>query len=233
MTRPPADPQAREVQAGDDDVYAVRDQLPVVLGWEYEHDGRTDMVRVGLGSHWPEIMVGIRPNRGAIEVRGTFSTTDRLRELEFSAVTDSAEVTAADLRWSGAVRALREWASVGRELTDQIRAGKSPDQTVFDAHTPTEALRILSQSAVRRRPSAIRRGPAFEQLLREVADAYRAAIDAGDPKPRVTLAARFGYSNAHIGWLLTQARKSRNGRSPLLGPAQPGKAGEQPEGGAQ
>ena len=212
----------------DEDIWQTRERLPVEQSWDHVHDGRTDRVRVGLGAYWPEVHVRIRPHGSDVEVRGTFSPTGRLREVEFVALADHAEVGTADLRWSGAIRALREWEAVGREITSQILAGRTPAETVIDARTPTEALRILSQSA-QRRPAAIRRGPAFEQLLRDIAEDYRQAVNEGDPRPRVSLAAKYGYSVAHVGWLLTQARKPRNGRPPLLGPAHPGRAGEEPE----
>jgi hypothetical protein len=218
--------QARGVHP-DQDIWETRDRLPVEQSWDHVHDGRTDRIRVGLGAYWPEVHVRIQPHGSDVEIRGTFSPTGRLREVEFVALADHAEVATADLRWSGAIRALREWEAVGREITSQILGGKKPNETVFDASTPTEALRILSQSAQRRR-AAVRRGPAFEQLLRDIADDYRRAVQEGDPKPRVTLAAKYGYSVAHVGWLLTQARKPRNGRPPLLGPAHPGRAGEEP-----
>lgn len=73
-------------------------------------------------------------------------------------------------------------------------------------------------------------GAAREDLLRQVAAAYKEAVERGDPKPRVTLALQFGYSAAHIGRLLVEARRPRNGRPPLLGPAAPGKAGETVDG---
>ena len=77
-----------------------------------------------------------------------------------------------------------------------------------------------------RAPGSRLRGAAAEKLLQQVADAYREAVAAGDPSPRKTLASRFNYTNVHIGRLLGQARRSRDGRPPLLGPARPGKAGE-------
>ena len=209
----------------DQDIWAVRDRLPVERSWDYVHDGRTDRVRVALGAYWPETHVRIRPHESDIEIRGTFSRTGRLYEIEFTALTDAAEITTAELRWSGAIRVLREWEAVGREIASQVLAGKTPEEAVFDARTPTEALRILSQAARPRRVSQ-RRGQAHEQLLRDIADDYRALIAIGDPKPRVTLASKYGYSVANIGGLLVQARQPRNGRPPLLGPARPGKAGE-------
>jgi len=75
-----------------------------------------------------------------------------------------------------------------------------------------------------RAPGSRLRGAAAEELLQQVADAYREAIAAGDPSPRNTLASRFSYTNAHVGRLLVLARRPRDGRPPLLGPARPGPA---------
>lgn len=196
--------------------------------WFHDHDGRTDEVWVVLAVEWPKVQVRIRPHGRDVAVWGNFSSTGRLEQVAFQATADHAEVSTADLRWAAVIRSLKEWEIVAREIARQVLAGKEPDEAVFDARKPTEALRILSQSSSQRRRKTVRRGAEFEQLLRDIARAYREAVAAGDPKPRVTLAAQFGYSNAHVGWLLTQARKSRRGRPPLLGPARPGKAGEDP-----
>ena len=198
--------------------------------WYHDHDGRTDTVRVVLGAVWPEIHVRIQPHRSDIEYQGAFSPTGRLYALGLAAVVDSAEVTTADLRRPAIVRALKEWEIVGRKIAQQYLTGTPPEKVVFDARSPTEALRMLSQSSApsRRKAGNIRRGAEQEELLRQVADAYRAQLRAGNPRPRLQLAADFGYTVPHIGWLLGQARKPRNGRPPLLGPARPGKAGEEP-----
>ena len=208
------------------DMREIRDRLPVERTWFHDHNGRTGRVQIPFGTYWPEVNVRIKPHGIDIEIRGTFSRTGRLYDVEFVALTDHAEVSPAELRWPGAIRTLREWEAVGREIASQILAGRQPDETVFGAHTPTEALRILSQSA-RRRPVAKLRGAAFEQQLRDIAENYRQLLQEGDPKPRVTLAAKYGYSVAYIGELLMKARKPRNGCPPLLGPAKPGKAGEE------
>jgi hypothetical protein len=216
----------------DRDIWAVRDQLPVEQSWYHDHDGRTDLVRVALSAAWPEIHVRIQPHRSDIDFRGVFSSTGRLREVELVALVDRVEVTTADLRRAALVRALKEWEIVGRTVAQQILAGTPPEKAVFDARSPTEALRALSQSSSssssQHKPRKIRRGGEQEELLRQVAAAYRAEIKAGNPKPRLKLAADFDYTVEHIGWLLSQARKPRNGQPPLLGPARPGKAGEEP-----
>lgn len=118
---------------------------------------------------------------------------------------------------------------MGREIASQTLAGRNPAETVIDAQSPAEALRILSQSATQR-TSRQRRGPEFEQLLRNIADDYRRLVQiVGDPKPRVTLARKYGYSVGNIGRLLVEGRKPRNGKPPLLGPAHPGRVGEPTE----
>jgi hypothetical protein len=215
----------------DEDIWAARDRLPVERSWYHDHDGRTDLVRVALGAVWPEIHVRIQPHQSDIEYQGAFSPTGRLHALGLAAVVDSAEVTTADLRRPAVVRALKEWEIVGRKIAQQILADVPPESAVFDARTPTAALRMLSQPAAevaRSTPRKIRRGGEHEELLRQVAAAYKAELRAGNPRPRLKLAADFGYTVPHIGWLLSQARKPRNGQAPLLGPTRPGKAGEEP-----
>jgi hypothetical protein len=184
-----------------------------------------------LGQAWPEVHVRIQPHQSDIEYQGAFSPTGRLYGLGLIAVVDSAEVTTADLRRSAIIRALKEWEIVGRKIAQQILAGVPPEKAVFDARSPTEALRMLSQSSApsRRKAGNVRRGADQEELLRQVADAYRAQLKAGNPRPRLQLAADFGYTVEHIGWLLSKARRPRDGRPPLLGPARPGKAGEEPD----
>jgi hypothetical protein len=201
-----------------------RERLPVARNWEYEHDGRITDVTLGLGACWPEVLVRIVPRGSGIQIEGEFTAAGRLRRLEFTATGDG-EVAPADLRRASVMRALKSWEIVAREVARQILAGVPVRETVFDARTPTEALRGLMHAAGRESGSR-RRGADAEQLLGQVAAAYREAVAAGDPSPRKTLAARFGYTNEHIGRLLTQARKPREGRPPLLGPARPGKAGE-------
>lgn len=216
----------------DRDIWAARDKLPVERSWYHDHDGRTDLVRVALGAVWPQIHVRIRPHRSDIEYQGAFSATGRLYALGLEAVVDSAEVTTADLRRSAIVRALKEWEIVGRRIAEQYLAGTPPEKVVFDTRSPTEALRMLSQPATGRGSRStsrkIRRGGDHDELLRQIAAAYKAELRAGNPRPRLKLAADFGYTVPHIGWLLSQARKPLRGQPPLLGPARPGKAGEEP-----
>jgi hypothetical protein len=201
-----------------------RDRLPVARYWEYEHDGQITDVTAGLGAAWPDVLVRIAPRGRGIQVEGEFTRDGRLRRLEFTATGDG-EVVSADLRRPSIVRALKAWEVAAREAARQILAGVPPRETVIDARTPAEALRAL-MSGAGREPGTRRRGADAEELLRQVAAAYRETVAAGDPRPRETLAARFGYTNAHIGRLLTRARRPRNGQPPLLGPARPGKAGE-------
>jgi len=212
------------------DIYEVRDRLPVNRVFTYEHNGRRDKVQLPLGSYWPEGHVRIQPNGSDVEVRGTFSATGRLREVEFVALVDRAEVTTAHLRMPAIIKALTAWHAVGQAIASQVLKGTPVERTVIDATTPTEALRMLSFATAKPRAHARLRGAAREDLLRQVAAAYKEAVERGDPKPRVTLALQFGYSAAHIGRLLVEARRPRNGQPPLLGPAAPGRAGETADG---
>lgn len=61
------------------------------------------------------------------------------------------------------------------------------------------------------------------ELMRQVVEEYRAAVTARHPAPTQAVAAKLGYSRAHIGRLLVQAR-----REGLLAPALPGRPGEAP-----
>ena len=205
---------------------AIKDRLPIARDFVYEHEGKMTGVRLNLGATWPEIVVQITPNASGLEVRGHFREDGSLKLIEIES--SSGEVTAADLRNLSSVRTLKSWEVVGREMCRQILAGVEVPE--FDATSPTAALRELSYQASRQdKPVGVakgKRGAAVEQRLRQVVDAYREAVAAGDPRPRQTVALKFGYSGEHVGRLLSQARKPRDGRPPLLGPAAPGKAGE-------
>ncbi len=197
------------------------------VAWTYRHGSHTDVVRVGLVPFWPELRVWYRPDRSDVVFLGTFSRNGRLRHVEIETVGDSVEISADDLRRPSVMRALREWAVVGRHVAEQLLRGVPLDQTVVDAKSPTEALRMVDQAAARRRPHKVRRGSQHEELIRQVAEAYKEEIAAGNTRPRKALAKRFDYTPEHIGALLVKARKPRNGQPPLLGPTRPGKAGEE------
>jgi hypothetical protein len=62
-----------------------------------------------------------------------------------------------------------------------------------------------------------------DDLLREVADEYRRALDRGIRSPSKHVAEAFGYSRPHAARLVGLARQKG-----FLGPATPGKAGEIP-----
>jgi hypothetical protein len=214
------------------DFEAERDRLAdanaSMLGWtgSIRGTGRAVAVDILLGGYWPEIAVRLRIGpSGPIQVSGVFNSAGRLHLVQFEGV-DDHEITTADLRWGGILHALKEWEIVGRQVATQILNGVPLDKAVFDAQTPAEALRILDQAGRRQRPRKIRRRGEREELIRQVAAAYREEVAAGNSRPRVALAERFGYTPQHIGALLVEARKPRNGQPPLLGPAQPGKAGE-------
>jgi hypothetical protein len=215
------------------DFHAQRDRLAEagagMLGWtgSIRGTGGTMVVEIGLDHYWPEIVVAIRRHGGDVLVSGVFNSAGRLHLVQFEARNDH-EITTADLRWGGILHGLKEWEIVSRRVATQILSGASLDNAVFDARTPAEALRILDQGGRRHRPRKIRKRGEREELIRQVAAAYREEVAAGNSRPRVALAERFGYTPQHIGALLVQARKPRNGQPPLLGAAHPGKAGEEP-----
>jgi hypothetical protein len=206
-----------------DDLYAIRDRLDLKT-WTYSHNGRATDVTVSYHC-WPEVTVIIHSRGSGFRAAGVFAPNGRLRSVAFDAIHDQAEITTAVLRQLPAVRVLKSWEVVGREVARQILAGVPEDEIVIDGIGPTEALRMLV-SAADRTPATRRRGAQREDLIRQVAEAYREAVDSGDPKPRATLAARFGYSGAHVGRLLVDARRTRDGQQALLGPALRGRAGE-------
>lgn len=211
-----------------EELNAIKDRLPPARMFIYEHEGKMTGVTVNLAATWPEICVQITPNASDLEVRGYFRENGALRLIEIESRDPNGEVTAADLRNLSSVRTLKSWEIVGRELARQYLAGVEVPE--IDARTPTAALRQLSHEASKHAPTTTvakgKRGAAVELRLRQVVDAYREAVAAGDPHPRQTVATKFGYSGEHVGRLLSQARKPRDGRPPLLGPATPGKAGE-------
>ena len=200
------------------------------IAWTYQHGTHVDLIRVGLVPFWPELRVWYRPDHSPVIYIGTFSSTGRLRQMEVEAGEDSAEISAADFRRPGVIRVLREWAVAGRHAAEQLIRGVPLDKTVIDAKSPTEALRMVDQAESRKRPAKVRRGSEHEELIRQVAAAYKEEIAAGNSRPRIALARRFNYTPEHIGALLVKARKPRNGQPPLLGPTRPGKAGEEPTG---
>jgi hypothetical protein len=217
------------------DIYEQHERLADNAGgpevaWTYQHGAHVDLVRVGLVPFWPELRVWYRPDHSPVIYLGTFSSTGRLRQMEIETVGDSDEIGAADLRRPGVTRVLREWAAAGRHVAEQLIKGVPLDKTVVDAKSPTEALRMVDQAEARRRPTKVRRGSEHEELIRQVAAAYKEEIAAGNSRPRVALARRFGYTPEHIGALLVKARKPRDGQPPLLGPTRPGKAGEEAAG---
>lgn len=203
---------------------AERDRLPVMKWLVYDHDGQTTDVMLLLGQHWPEVQIKLVPRGQGIAMSGTFRADGTLRLVELEA-DDDAEITVAQMRPSALVGALKEWNAVSREMAEQILEDRPAEEVSFYPKAATDALRLLTYQAPRKR-AVRKRGADAELLIREVVDAYREALAAGDPSPRKTLADRFGYSNEHIGRLLTQARRPRNGRPPLLGPAHTGRAGE-------
>jgi hypothetical protein len=182
-------------------------------------------VSVTLGLIWPAIQVDILVHGTGLRTTGAFADDGRLHRLTIDTTNGTAEITAADLRKASLIRSLKQWEIVGRGYARQILVGVPEPEIAIDGLDATQALRSLAWSP-RQRPVQRARGGRREDLLREVADAYRQAVADGDPAPRTTLASRFGYSPAHIGRLLVAARRERDGQPPILGPAVRGKAGE-------
>ena len=85
-----------------------------------------------------------------------------------------------------------------------IEAFGSPEDTSAHQANPTK-----------RRPRVDR------DTLMRVAERYRAALAAGDPKPRVTVGAAMGMSSGQVRTLLRRARDMG-----VLGKAEWGRAGE-------
>jgi len=199
-----------------------RNRLPAVRTWAYEYDGCITDVTVTLASTWPEVIVSIVPRGQGLTIEGQFTADGGLRRLAFTA--GRGEVGSADLR-TPAICTLRECAAIARDAAWKILAGVLDPAAPIDTRAPAEALRSLIHGTPRK-PRTRNRAANTEQLLSEIAYAYRQAVNAGDRAPRQTLADRFGYSPSHIARLIGQARKPRPGRPPLLGPAMRGKPGE-------
>jgi hypothetical protein len=201
--------------------------LPVMTYHVYTFEDQTTGVTIQYTPGWPDaLQVRITPQGRGIEMAGVVGADGRIRSIAVEATGPDEEVTSSALRGPTLISALKELNAMGRDLAQQMLNGVDQRKTVVDAKPATDALRALLFTATRRTAATRRRGADAEALIRDVADAYRDLVAQGDPQPRETLRLRFGYSNAHIGRLLTQARKPRNGKPPLLGPARPGKAGE-------
>lgn len=205
--------------------------LPTMTWHTYTFEDQTTDVVMQYTPGWPDTLtVRIHPRGGDIELEGVVGADGRVRSIVIKATDLDREVTASALRGPALISVFKEWNAMGRDIGEQMIAGRAQRETVVDAKPATDALRALFSNVPSRPEKTRKRGADAEALIRDVADAYREAVANGDPKPRVTLAGRFGYSPEHIGRLLTQARKPRNGKPPLLGPAAPGKAGEIEEG---
>ncbi|MFI7130187.1 hypothetical protein ACIBQ1_31155 [Nonomuraea sp. NPDC050153] len=149
---------------------------------------------------------------------------------------EGAAITQRDLRAPALVSVVRKWAAIGERLKSED-LGPNPPGLVWDwaDGTMTEVAevtreKLASLAPPSRQQGQRKRGSAAEDLLRQVVEDYRAAVDQGDPSPRVTIAQRHGYSPAHIGRLLVKARRTIDPATgkPFLGKAGKGKAGEDP-----
>jgi|HubBroStandDraft_3_1064219.scaffolds.fasta_scaffold53056_2 hypothetical protein len=206
------------------DVWQEREQLPVQLAWDYEHAGGIMTVALAFGHCWPSLVVSLHQHGSGLRTHGEFDEDGRLTRIQTEAFGDVV-ISAAVLR-RPMIAALREWEAVGRQIARQILAGVPEREVTFEGLSATRALRILLGPSSGPRPPQRKRGQLREHLIAEVARAYRAAVAAGDPAPIPGIAAAFAYSQPHIRRLVGDARRPRNGRPPLLGPALRGKAGE-------
>jgi hypothetical protein len=77
----------------------------------------------------------------------------------------------------------------------------------------------------RLRPARGRRGDEAARLalIRQVADMYRELVANGVLHPKPVIASRLGYSQSYIGSLVAKARRMK---PPMLGAAEPGRAGD-------
>jgi hypothetical protein len=187
---------------------------PIVFGW----------------TEWPDVSVTMRTPDQKTAISAVIRPDGSVRSVSVDADSGS-DITGAVLKGPAILSAMKQANGVARDLAEQIISGTDITKTVVDAKPMTDAIRTLFYEPTPKRESGRRRtGADLENMIRLVAEGYREAVAAGDPKPRVTLAKRFEYSAEHIGRLLTEARKPRNGKPPLLGPAAPGKAGEVTDG---
>jgi hypothetical protein len=113
-----------------------------------------------------------------------------------------------DLMLEAASQVLNE---AGNELTmDALLAGPSPSRSGID-----EVLRHMRAGE--------RRAKSHSELLKRVVTTYRRFIEAGDQAPRTATAKELQLKATYVGRLLHEARRTK---PPLLGPAEPGRAGE-------
>jgi hypothetical protein len=123
------------------------------------------------------------------------------------------------------VRMVEEWVRLGVEVR---RAGKVSGPVSLPSASNLQSALVRARAALTgtlRETGTRKRGEAKRLLLEQVAAEYRQAIKDKHRDPRNVVAARLGYTPAHIGRLLVEARKAT---PPLLGPASPGRAGEVP-----
>jgi hypothetical protein len=111
-------------------------------------------------------------------------------------------------------------------MLEAVEGGGGVSLHPFDDPADPDARRVLAERQGRvldhlsRRPGRPRTNDR-EGLLRQVVNAYRAAVAEEHRAPRKVTAARLGYSSGYVGRLLVEARKKG-----LLGPADSGRAGE-------
>lgn len=140
----------------------------------------------------------------------------------------AAEIVQKDLRSLPFASLVKQWAAVAREYQvaclQRRQNGEEVDSNIFRDlllySGDEEALRATREAVARfaaRRP--YRRASTNEEsedVLRQVVEAYKDAVERGVRAPRAAVAERLSYHPAHVGRLLSKAR-----RRGLLPPAKP------------
>ncbi len=139
---------------------------------------------------------------------------------------DTARITQGDVRRRALVSELMVWCRIGWEFASRGEQGLREEEQLVQGASLDEALAavrsLLIDPTGRREAGRRARGDDRRRLLERVAEEYR-SVALKEKNPRKVVGDKLGYSAAHIGRLLVEARKTT---PPLLGPAAPGKAGE-------
>jgi hypothetical protein len=155
----------------------------------------------------------------------------RVVELQYRAK-DGERLTHRLIRATNLITFCERWAHLVEAKARAYATGDLLTAQRLEAHglegrSPTEILDGLEAVMAEHRSTTRRkrvRGEEAEHLLRKVVDEYKEALKDKDPRPRVTVGNKLGYTPEHIGRLLVKARRMD---PPLLGPAMRGKAGEE------
>lgn len=155
------------------------------------------------------------------------ASTDGLHQLHVLPPSDAEEPAVLNTR-DPALRRLTRLVEPWLHLAAEYRDHQGEQPTVAPNPAPTAEAAIARTRAalagVVRAPGTRARGEAKAALLARVVEEYKRAVAAKSKQPRVVVGVKLGYSSQHIGRLLVEARRAV---PPLLGPAKPGKAGEE------